>query len=86
MNIWDFLQWPAMVVTIAASWLVASNQARRRNYGFWVFLASNMLWIAWAIPAKAWALVLLQIALLVMNVRGAAKTDVEKKQEIGPGD
>ena len=75
MNVWDLLQWPAMVVTITASWLVASDQVKRRNYGFWVFLVSNVLWIAWAVPSKAWALVVLQIALFAMNVRGAAKTD-----------
>ena len=75
MNVWDLLQWPAMVVTITASWLVASDQVKRRNYGFWVFLVSNVLWIAWAVSSKAWALVVLQIALFAMNVRGAAKTD-----------
>ena len=78
MNFWDFVQWPAMVVTIAASWLVASKQEKRRNLGFWVFLMSNVLWIAWAVPEKAWALIVLQISLLAMNVRGAIKTDANK--------
>jgi len=78
MNLWDLLQWPAMVVTIASAWLVASNQVKRRNTGFWLFLVSNVLWIAWAVESKAWALIVLQVALLVMNIRGAAKTDDEK--------
>ena len=78
MNFWDFVQWPAMVVTIAASWLVASKQEKRRNLGFWVFLLSNVLWIAWAVPEKAWALIVLQISLFAMNVRGAIKTDANK--------
>jgi hypothetical protein len=82
MNLWDFLQWPAMMVTIAAAWLVAAKHAKRRNIGFWLFLVSNALWIAWAIPSKAWALIVLQIALLVMNIRGAIKTDDGEKQEI----
>ena len=38
------LQWPAMVVTIVAAWLVASQSRRKRTIGFWVFLASNVLW------------------------------------------
>ena len=67
-----------MIVTIAAAWLVTSTDATRRNSGFWFFLVSNVLWIAWAIPSKAWALIVLQIVLLAMNVRGALKTDVEK--------
>ena len=68
-----------MLVTVAAAWLVTSRHARCRNSGFWVFLASNVLWIAWAVPSKAWALIVLQIALLVINIRGAAKTDDGKK-------
>jgi len=71
----DLLQWPAMLVTVAASWLVASSQKGRRNLGFWVFLASNVLWIVWGWSTQAWALVLLQLALAAMNIRGASKTD-----------
>lgn len=78
MNWLDLLQWPAMAVTVLASWLVASRSERRRGYGFWVFLASNALWIAWGLSSGAWALVLLQVCLIVMNVRGAAKNDVER--------
>ncbi len=67
------LQWPAMVATIAASWLVASERAGRRRAGFWVFLLSNALWVAWGVDDGAIALVLLQVALALMNVRGARK-------------
>lgn len=80
MDFWNLLQWPAMVVTIAASWLIASSEEKRRNIGFWVFIGSNVLWIAWAIPSQAWALVVLQAALFVMNIRGAAKTDPEENK------
>lgn len=71
----DFLQWPAMVVTLAAAWLVASRSAVRRNVGFWVFLASNALWIVWGWHAGAHALIALQIGLAALNIRGAVKTD-----------
>ncbi|MEG6657473.1 hypothetical protein V2A87_44065, partial [Pseudomonas aeruginosa] len=47
----DYLQWPAMLVTVVAAWLVASAHRRRRKVGFWVFLASNLLWIAWGLYA-----------------------------------
>lgn len=75
MDLLDFIQWPAMLVTVAASWLVASTSKGRRNAGFWVFLASNLLWIVWAIHTRAYALIALQVCLAVMNIRGASKTD-----------
>lgn len=67
-----------MVVTIVASWLVASRDERRRGMGFWVFLLSNALWIAWGWHAGAYALLVLQVALIIMNIRGAAKNDASK--------
>lgn len=79
----NLVQWPAMLVTVLASWLVASSDKRRRNWGFWVFLLSNALWIAWGIPAAAWALVTLQVALAAMNIRGAAKTKAQGDHEPG---
>ncbi len=71
----DHIQWPAMIVTIIAAWLVASTQKKRRNIGFWLFLLSNVLWIIWGISDKAWALVALQVGLAAMNIRGAIMTD-----------
>lgn len=69
------IQWPAMVVTVAAAWLVGSRNQKRRAIGFWVFLASNVLWIVWGVPAKAYALIVLQVALAIMNIRGAGKNE-----------
>lgn len=73
----DLLQWPAMLITVLASWLVASKPRRRRHLGFCTFLVSNALWIAWAIPAGAYALVTLQGVLVVTNVRGIIKCRAE---------
>jgi len=69
----DLLQWPAMLVTVLAAWLVGSRDRKRRKIGFWVFLASNALWIAWGLPAQAYALVILQVCLAAMNIRGSYK-------------
>ncbi len=74
------IQWPAMVVTVGAAWLVGSRSKRRRAIGFWVFLASNVLWIAWGVPSHAYALIVLQVALAAMNIRGAGKNDPDKGQ------
>ena len=70
----DWVQWPAMLVTVLASWLVGSNVKERRNTGFWVFMLSNLLWIAWGVHAQAYALIVLQVALAAMNIRGMFKT------------
>lgn len=70
----NLLQWPAMLVTVTAAWLVASSKEERRNTGFWVFLLSNGLWVVWGLHDEAMALVALQIALAAMNIRGAMKT------------
>lgn len=61
-----------MTATIGAAWLVASESTIRRNAGFWIFLFSNGLWIAWAAYAAAPALIVLQLGLAAMNIRGAA--------------
>lgn len=71
----NLVQWPAMAASIAAAFLVGSSEKKRRNVGFWIFLVSNFLWLAWGIPENAWALVTLQVALGVMNVRGMLKTE-----------
>ena len=69
----DWVQWPAMVVTVGAAWLVGSRLKHRREIGFWVFLTSNVLWVIWGLYANAWALIVLQLALAGMNVRGMVK-------------
>ena len=80
----DLLQWPAMAVTVLATWLVGSSQAGRRLWGFGLFLVSNALWIAWGWHDAAWALVVLQAFLVVMNVRGAKKNEDEREAEAAP--
>ena len=71
------IQWPAMMASVAAAWLVASSREERRNLGFWVFLLSNLLWIAWGWHDRAWGLVALQVCLAAMNVRGVRKSQTE---------
>lgn len=70
----NLIQWPAMGITLAASWLVASTKESRRNIGFWIFLLSNVLWVVWGLHDGAFALVALQVGLAGLNIRGAIKT------------
>ena len=81
MSILDLLQWPATVVTVAAAWCVASLSAARRQWGFWLFLVSNVLWTAWGMHTHAYALVLLQVCLAMTNVRGHGR-NAEARVEI----
>lgn len=71
----NFVQWPAMLVTMLSTWLVASQSRRKRKAAFWLFIVSNVLWIAWGLHAQAFALIILQVFLFVMNARGVRKNE-----------
>ena len=71
----DALQWPAMVATLAAAWLVASQSKAKRNWGFWCFILSNILWLIWGWAEKDSALMALQVGLFALNLRGVRKTE-----------
>jgi hypothetical protein len=77
----DLLQWPAMAVTVLAAWLVASTKHTRRKVGFWCFLASNVLWVAWGLHDDAFALIALQLCLVATNLRGAFKNEHTPAEE-----
>lgn len=71
----SLIQWPAFAASVIAAWLVASNSKGRRNIGFWIFLVSNVLWVAWGLHTRAWALIALQVCLAALNIRGLFKTE-----------
>jgi hypothetical protein len=75
MDLLNLLQWPAMALTVAGAWLVASSVEGRRRAGFYVYLTSNALWSLWGWHTQAYALVVLQAALLAMNLRGVSKNE-----------
>lgn len=74
------LQWPAMIVTVTAAWLTASASDTRRKWGFWTFFLSNILWIIWAVHDRAWALIVLQLFLGIVNIRGAKKNEQQEER------
>ena len=69
------LQWPAMAVTLVSAYLVGAQSKTQRQWGFWFFLVSNVLWVAWGWHASAWALIILQFGLAALNIRGVAKNE-----------
>ena len=73
----DLIQWPAMAITVLSAWMVASNRKWKRNEGFWLFLLSNVLWVIWAIHDKAYGLILLQVCLATLNIRGVMNNRVD---------
>ena len=76
----NFLQWPAMVVTVAASWFVTSRYKDHRWLGFVLFLGSNVLWTVWGWNSGSWALVVLQPCLAVMNIVGMKRSKPANEQ------
>jgi hypothetical protein len=69
------LQWPAMAATLLSAWLVAAQSKTKRQWGFWIFLVSNVLWVGWGWHDHAWALIILQFGLALLNIRGIAKNE-----------
>ncbi|WP_431104029.1 hypothetical protein [Roseateles noduli] len=80
------LQWPAMVVTLVAAWLVGGRSARRRTWGFWVFVLSNLLWCVWGAFTQSYALIVLQLGLFAMNLRGVRKNKKEDEEAAASDD
>jgi hypothetical protein len=54
---------------------VGSQSKFKRNVAFWIFLFSNVLWIIWGWHVGAIALIILQVLLAAINIRGALKND-----------
>lgn len=71
----NLLQWPAMFATLLSAWLVASQSKLKRKIGFWVFIVSNILWVIWGFDKQAYALILMQGGLFILNVRGIKKNN-----------
>ncbi|WP_434681760.1 hypothetical protein J3P77_11105 [Pseudomonas sp. R1-18] len=69
----DIVQWPAMVITVVAAWYIGSQRAKRRMLAFWCFMLSNVLWVIWGLHAEAYALIVLELTLCAMNLRGLKK-------------
>jgi hypothetical protein len=78
LNFLNIIQWPAMLVTVVAAWMVASQRKFKRNWGFWLFLLSNVLWIFWGLSDGAYALIILQVCLAFLNIRGTMKNSPQK--------
>lgn len=70
-----FLDWPAMAISLLAAWVMASQKPHKRVWAFWMYLTGNVMWIAWGWGEQAWALIVLNLALMALNVRGIYKNE-----------
>ena len=69
-----------MVASFVAAYLVASTDDTKRKWGFWVFLLSNVLWVIWGISDHAYAVIVLQVLLALLNIRGVKKAKDEAER------
>lgn len=75
----EFLQWPAMAITVLAAWFMGSVRARRRVIAFWCFTVGNALWVIWGASHEAYGLITLEVVLALMNMRGLKKNLTESQ-------
>ncbi len=69
------LQWPAMAVSLVAAWLMASKHADKRVIAFWLLTLGNLMWIAWGWGDSAYALIVLNLGLMALNIRAIRKNE-----------
>jgi hypothetical protein len=74
-EILGMLEWPAMAISLAAAWLIASKNPQKRIWAFWMLILGNVLWIAWGWGDTAYALIALNAGLLALNIRGIMKNE-----------
>ena len=71
------LEWPAMAISLAAAYLLASQKPEKRMRAFILLIIGNVMWIAWGWGEDAWALIALNAGLMALNVRGIFKNEHE---------
>jgi hypothetical protein len=71
----EYLEWPAMAISLAAAWWMASRSPRKRIVAFVLLIVGNIMWIAWGWNDEAFALVALNVGLMALNVRGVIKNE-----------
>ena len=74
-----YLEWPAMLITLAAAWWMGSTKPQKRIVAFSMLIVGNLMWIGWGWGDEAWALIALNVGLLALNVRASLKNEEEVK-------
>lgn len=69
----EWLQWPAMVLSLGAAWLTGDADASHRAVGFVLYIVSNVLWITWGWRTKTptpWGLIVMYLVFSFLSARG----------------
>lgn len=74
-DLFAYLEWPAMLVSLIAAYWMGSKKADKRVIAFWMLIVGNVMWIAWGWGEAAWALIALNVGLMALNVRGIMKNE-----------
>lgn len=70
-----YLEWPAMVISLAAAWWLGSKKPEKRIIAFSLLIVGNLMWIAWGWGDEAWALIALNVGLMALNIRAIIKNE-----------
>ncbi len=70
-----YLEWPAMLISLAAAWWLGSKKPEKRIFAFGLLIVGNLMWIAWGWTDGAWALIALNVGLMALNVRAIMKNE-----------
>lgn len=74
-DVLSLFEWPAMAISLAAAWLIASKDPKKRIWAFWMLIIGNVLWIGWGWGDAAYALIALNAGLMALNIRGILKNE-----------
>ena len=71
----EYLEWPAMGISLVAAWLMGSTRPNKRVWAFWLLTLGNVMWITWGLGDGAYALIGLNLGLMALNIRGIRKNE-----------
>jgi len=66
-----------MAITVLAAWFMGSGRAKRRVIAFCCFTAGNVMWVVWGKSHDAYGLIILEIIMAMMNMRGLKKISLK---------
>jgi hypothetical protein len=68
----NFLDWPAMLTALIGTFILSRRapSARMRRLAFFIYLVSNLLWLAWACHLRAYPMIIMQLGFLYTSIDG----------------
>lgn len=73
--LFQILNYSGLLASLLSIWLLSSHEYKK---GFAIGVAGCILWIAIAYFDKVWSLLILNVILLMLDIRGYFKKDIQK--------